>query len=91
MLTVAQPYFPSDDFRGGVILHAAVAHPLLKRLIRFERGSISLTRTDDRADALSQHFEPRVYQPIVSFGQSTELPGLSELQNAANVEVPAQV
>ena len=38
MLTVAQPYFESDDFRGDVVLYAAFSHPLLKRLIRFERG-----------------------------------------------------
>ena len=50
MLTVAESYFESDDFRGDVILHAAVAHPLLKCLIRFERGPDSLMRTDDRAD-----------------------------------------
>ena len=62
MLTVAEPYFESDDFRGDVILHAAFPHPLLKCLIRFERGPDSLMRTDDRADALSRYFEPRVYQ-----------------------------
>jgi len=57
MLTVAQPYFESDDFRGDVILHAAFPHPLLKRLIRFERGPDSLMRTNDRADALSRYNE----------------------------------
>jgi hypothetical protein len=62
MLTVAESYFESDDFRGDVILRAAFPHPLLKRLIRFERGPDSLMRTDDRADALSRYFEPRVYQ-----------------------------
>jgi hypothetical protein len=62
MLTVAESYFESDDFRGDVILHAAFPHPLLKRLIRFERGPDSLMRTDDRADVLSRYFEPRVYQ-----------------------------
>ena len=62
MLTVAESYFESDDFRGDVILHAAFPHPLLKCLIRFERGPDSLMRTDDRSDALSRYFEPRVYQ-----------------------------
>jgi hypothetical protein len=62
MLTVAQPYFESDDFRGDVILYAAFPHPLLKRLVRFECGPDSLMRTDDRTDALSRYFEPRVYQ-----------------------------
>ena len=38
MLTVAESYFESDDFGGDVILHAAFPHPLLKRLVRFERG-----------------------------------------------------
>jgi len=61
MLTVAESYFESDDFRGDV-LHAAFPHPLLKCLIRFERGPDSLMRTDDRADALSRYFEPLVYQ-----------------------------
>jgi hypothetical protein len=32
------------------------AHPLLKRLVRFERGPDSLMRADDRADALSRNF-----------------------------------
>jgi hypothetical protein len=50
MLTVAESYFESDDFRGDVILHVAFPHPLLKCLIRFERGPDSLMRTDDRAD-----------------------------------------
>jgi hypothetical protein len=41
MLTVAEPYFESDDFRGGyVILHAAFAHPLLKRLIALNAARI---------------------------------------------------
>ena len=62
MLTVAQPYFESHDFRGDVILYAAFPHPLLKRLVRFECGPDSLMRTDDRTDALSGYFEPRVYQ-----------------------------
>ena len=62
MLTVAQPYFESDDFRGDVILHAAFPHPLLKHLIRFECGLDRLMRTDDRTDALFRYFEPRVYQ-----------------------------
>ena len=62
MLTVAQPYFESDDFGGDVILHAAFPHSLLKRLIRFECGRDRLMRTDDRTDALSRYFEPRVYQ-----------------------------
>jgi hypothetical protein len=39
MLTVAEPYFQRHDFRGDVILHAAFPHPLLKRLVRFERGN----------------------------------------------------
>ena len=30
MLTVTQPYFESDDFRGDVVLYAAFSHPLLK-------------------------------------------------------------
>ena len=42
MLTVAQPYFESDDFGGDVILHAAFPHPPLKRLVRFECGPDSL-------------------------------------------------
>src|ERR1700742_3543688 len=54
MLTVAQPYFESDDFRGDVVLYAAFSHPLLKRLIRFERGLDRLMCTDDRTDALSR-------------------------------------
>ena len=62
MLTVAQPYFQRDDFCGDVILHAAVAHPLLKRLVRFECGPDSVMRADNRADALSRYLEPRVYQ-----------------------------
>ena len=62
MLTVAESYFESDDFGGDVILHAAVAHPLLKCLVRFERGPDSFMRTDDCADALIRYFEPRVYQ-----------------------------
>src|ERR1700731_4421066 len=62
MLTVAQPYFESDDFRGDVILYAAFPHPLLKRLVRFECGPDSLMRTDDCTDAFSRYFEPRVYQ-----------------------------
>jgi hypothetical protein len=62
MLTVAESYFESDDFCGDVILHAAVAHPLLKRLVRFECGPNSVMRADDRADALSRYLEPRVYQ-----------------------------
>ena len=57
MLTVAQSYFQRDDFGGDMILHAAFPHPLLKRLIRFERGPDSLMRTNDRADALSRHNE----------------------------------
>jgi hypothetical protein len=55
MLTVAQSYLKSDDFRGDVILHAAFLHPLLKRLIRFKRGPSSLMRTNNRADAPSQY------------------------------------
>jgi hypothetical protein len=47
MLTVAQPYFESDDFRGDVLLYAAFPHPLLKRLVRFECGPDSLMRTDE--------------------------------------------
>jgi hypothetical protein len=62
MLAAAEPYFESDDFCGDVILHAAVAHPLLKCLIRFERGPDSLMCTDDCADALFRYFEPRIYQ-----------------------------
>jgi hypothetical protein len=62
MLTVVQPCFQRYDFRGDVILHAAFPHPLLKCLIRFERGPDSVMRTEDRADALSRYFEPRVYQ-----------------------------
>ena len=62
MLAVAQPYSESDDFRGDVILYAAFPHPLLKHLIRFERGLDRLMRTDDRTDALFRYFEPRVYQ-----------------------------
>ena len=62
MLSVAEPYFESDDFRGDVILHAAFPHPLLKRLIRFKCGLDRVMRTDDRTDALSRYFEPRVYQ-----------------------------
>ena len=62
MLSVAQPHFESDDFRGDVILYAAFSHPLLKRLARFECGPDSVMRADDRADALSRYFEPRVYQ-----------------------------
>jgi hypothetical protein len=61
MLTVAQSYFQRDD-RGDVILHAAFLHPLLKCFIRFECGPDSVMRADDRADAFSQYFEPRVYQ-----------------------------
>jgi len=62
MLTVAQPYFESDDFGGDVILHAAFPHPPLKRLVRLECGPDSLMRADDRADTLSRYLEPRVYQ-----------------------------
>jgi hypothetical protein len=62
MLTVAQPYFQRHDFRGDVILHAAVARSLLKHLVRFECGPDSVMRADDRADALSRYFESRVYQ-----------------------------
>ena len=62
MLAVAQPYFQRDDFCGDVILDAAVAHPLLKRLVRFECGPDSVMRADDRAEALSRYLEPRVYQ-----------------------------
>ena len=62
MLTVAQPYFESDDFRGDVIFYAAFPHPPLKRLIRFECGPDRLMRADDRTDTLSRYFEPRVYQ-----------------------------
>jgi hypothetical protein len=62
MLTVAQSYFQRHDFRGDVILHAAFSHPLLKCLVRFECGPDSVMRADDRADALSRYFEPRVYQ-----------------------------
>ena len=54
MLTVAQPYFESDDFRGDMILYAAFPHPLLKRLVRFECGPDSLMRTDDCTDAFSR-------------------------------------
>ena len=45
-----------------VVLYAAFPHPLLKRLVRFECGPDSLMRTDDRTDALSRYFEPRIYQ-----------------------------
>jgi hypothetical protein len=38
MLSVAESYFESDDFRRDVILYAAFPHPLLKRLICFECG-----------------------------------------------------
>ena len=62
MLSVAEPYFESDDFRGDVILHAAFPYPLLKRLIRFKCGLDRVMRTDDRTDALFRYFEPRVYQ-----------------------------
>jgi hypothetical protein len=62
MLSVTEPYFESDDFRGDVILHAAFPHPLLKRLIRCKCGLDRLMRTDDRTDALFRYFEPRVYQ-----------------------------
>jgi len=60
--TVAESYFQRHDFGGDVILHAAVAHPLLKRLVRLNAAPDSLMRADDRADALSRYFEPRVYQ-----------------------------
>ena len=62
MLTVAQPYFESDDFGGDVILHAAFPHPPLERLVRLECGPDSLMRADDRVDTLSRYLEPRVYQ-----------------------------
>ena len=65
LLTVAEPYFESDDFRGNVILHAAFPHPLLKHLIRFECGLDRLMRTDDRTDALFRYFEPRSINAIV--------------------------
>ena len=42
MLTVAKPYFESDDFRGDVILHAAVAQPGMRLEIV---GSVRLGRT----------------------------------------------
>ena len=47
MLAVAQPHFQRDDFCWDVILDAAVAHPLLKRLVRFECGPDSVMRADD--------------------------------------------
>ena len=53
VFSIAESYFESDDFRGVVIVHAAVAHPLLKHLVRFECGPDSLMRADDCADALS--------------------------------------
>jgi hypothetical protein len=62
MLTVAQPYFESHDFRGNMVLYAAFSHPLLKHLIRFERGLDRLMCTDNRTGALSRYFEPRIYQ-----------------------------
>jgi hypothetical protein len=62
MLTVAQPYFQRDDFRGAVILHAAVAHPLLKRLVRFECGRNSAMRANDRTDGLPWEFGSGVDQ-----------------------------
>src|SRR5258708_39972589 len=89
MLTVAQPYFQRHDFRGDVILHAAFPHPLLKCLIRFERGpdSLALVRTDDRADALSRYFEPRVYQRTRAH---LCLPRYSTPQAGADAEASAE-